>query len=308
MPKQVNGRAAAKTTYWETRVRSPEFKQALAGMIAGELRALARRPVQQILDPDLVRTMIGELDRRLINRVVVGDLAFDEGQRVLAHLRGREQSLADLLDQKLIAGLDAVLGSVELPPSIERFVGELMHKDFIRKLLTGVIFTAIVSFHGRVNPLFGAIAARAMETQIKSFIQLFMPMLEDQAVAFAVDHRNRRLLLDLARSVIQHLLTLPLGDAAALVSSGNAKAARALVRKAAKDERLAELLRQCALAVWDDLYEAIRERPVGDFLRLEENAEWLAQRCAEVALPALSRPAVLEFIAAEVGLARAAEG
>jgi hypothetical protein len=43
-------------------------------------------------------------------------------------------------------------------------------------------------------------------------------------------------------------------------------------------------------------------------LRLERRAGWLAQRCVDAIMPVLSRPAVVQFVAAEVALAAAAQG
>ena len=91
-----------------------------------------------------------------------------------------------------------------------------------------------------------------------------------------------------------------------MAASGDGKTAEALIRNAVKNTKLGTLTRRVALAVWDDLYGAIRSRRVGDLLRLEAHADWLAARCVDVIRPALSRPHVLRFIAAEMALAAAA--
>jgi hypothetical protein len=43
--------------------------------------------------------------------------------------------------------------------------------------------------------------------------------------------------------------------------------------------------------------------PAGDLLRIEQHAAWLASRLIEVLSPALARPHVLRFVAAETNLA-----
>jgi hypothetical protein len=173
-------------------------------------------------------------------------------------------------------------------------------------LFTDIIFTSIVSFYQKVNPLFGALTMRVLEDQIKGFIRLFMPMLQQQATAFAVSKENQRILLDFARAIVRQLLNEPLRHYAGMVSSGQRTKAEVFIRKAVGNAKLDSQIRKVALAAWDDLYAAIQNKTVGDLLRLEEHAGWLAARCVEVILPALSRPHILRFVAAEIALATAA--
>jgi hypothetical protein len=81
----------------------------------------------------------------------------------------------------------------------EEFVGDIMRQEFVRRLFTDSIFTSIVSFNQRINPFFGGLTMRVLEDQITGFIRLFMPMLIEQATAFAVSKDNQRIALDFAR-------------------------------------------------------------------------------------------------------------
>lgn len=281
--------------------------RALTDLAVVELRALARERIRDVVDAELVRTLIHELDTRVIDRAIVADLVVAGNRRMGQRLAGRTQSLLDLLDRRLVADIAAILeAGTALSPRAQEFVSSLMRKEFVSGLLADVIYTAFVSFQQRVNPLFGAFATRALENQIKGFIRLVMPMLQAQAIAFAVDRRNQRIAVDFAAAVARQLLDVPLARYAAMAASGDGKTAEALIRKAVKNTKLGALTRQAALAIWDDLYGAIRNRRLGDLLRLEEHADWLAARCVEVIRPALSRPHVLRFIAAEVALAAVA--
>jgi len=181
-----------------------------------------------------------------------------------------------------------------------------MEREFVRGLFTDVIFTALVSFQRRANPLFGALAVRALEDQIKAFIGLFMPMLQAQATAFAIDRTNQRAVLDFARAVARQLLELPIGRWAALAAGEGAESVETLVRQAAANSRLAELARRAALLAWDDLFAELRQRRIGDLLRVEQHAAWLAERGVEMLVPLLARPGIVALIAAEAAAAPAA--
>lgn len=306
-PKKPTARLPAAERHWEARIRSGEFKRALTALAARELKDVARRRVSDVIDARFVRTMIRELDARVIDRAIVADLVVEVNRRVRARLAGAERSLLDLLDRRLVADIASTLETaMEFPSGGEAFAATLMRQEFVRSLFTDIIYTAIVSFNERVNPLFGAFATRALEDQIKGFIDRFMPMLQAQAIAFAVERRNQRIVLAFAQSVVRLLLDVPVAQYAALAASAGGKPAEAVIRTAVNNAKLGALVREAALAVWDDFYAAVRNRRIGELLRLEAHADWLAARAVEVLLPLLSRPHVRRFIAAEIALAQGA--
>jgi hypothetical protein len=290
--------------YWQRRVRSKAFREALTALVMEELRALSGERLKDVLDVGLVRKLIQEWDARMMDRETLATLIIQGNRRMTDRLKRRDSSLLGLLDQQLVADIDAILKEdVELPTHVEEFIANMMRQEFVRRLFTDIIFTSIVSFYQRVNPLFGAIAMRILEDQIKSFIRLFMPMIQKQATAFAVNKQNQRVVLDFGRVVIRQLLDEPLPNYSAMISPRQRRKAEALIRKALGNAKLDALIHAVMLSAWDDAYRTIRNKKVGDLIRLEEHAGWLAERCSEVILPALSRPQVLRFVANEMALA-----
>jgi hypothetical protein len=304
MPKRKSGGAEASDRYWEKRLRSKAFRRDLTGAIGAELRALGGEKIKDVLDAKLVRRLITEWDPGLIDRDIVASLVIQGNRSVLGRLQRRGDSLLGLLDEQLVADFDALLDEdVDLSADAEDFVANLMQQEFVRRLFTDIIFTSIVSFYRKVNPLFGAVAMRVLEEQIKGFIGLVMPMIVKQATSFAVSQANQRVVLDFTRSIVRELLDEPLPSYTAMISAGQRKKAEAFVRKAVKSDKLDALIRETAVATWDDLYRALRNRKVGDLLRLEEHAGWLAERIVELVLPALARPGFVQLVASEVALA-----
>jgi hypothetical protein len=300
MPTPRAPRPSPQQRYWQKRLAAPAFRRALTTLVAGELRQLGRQKVGAVVDPELVRTLIRHWDSRLIDRGAVAEVMIAANRRSADRLTRRDESLIDLLDRQLVADLEAALdASLEMTDRARDFVATLMQRDFVQGLFADVIFTAVVSFQQKANPFFGAFATRALEGQIKGFIRLFMPMLQAQATAFAVDRANQRAVLDFARAVARQLLEVPIGRYAALAGRGGGASMERLMRRAAENPALADLGRRAALASWDDLFAALQGRRIGALLPLGEHADWLAERCVEGLLPALQRPAVVAFIAAE---------
>ena len=292
--------SSAQEKYWQRRLASPAFRRVATAAIAAELRELGKQRVGQVIDPRWVRDVIAHWDARVVDPAALAEVAIAANRRTARRLSGRGQSLADLVDRELVEELEAALDAgIELTVRGRDFITTLMEREFVRGLFTDIIFTAIASFQRKANPLFGALAVRALEDQIKGFIRLFMPMLQAQAIAFVVDRANQRAVLDFARAAARHVLTLPIGRAAAIAGEGGPAIDR-LVRRAAANPRLAALGRQAALAVWDDVFATVKTRRIGDLVQLEAHAEWLAERAVAVLLPLLRRPAVVSLIAAEV--------
>ena len=308
MHKRRPGDPGRVERYWRRRVRSPAFRRALTALLTRELHALSRERVRDVLDPDLVRATIREWGGKIFNRQIVADMVIEVNRRAAARLKKQRASVLGMLDTQLVADLDALLEEdIRLSRHAEDFVSQMMQQEFVRCLFTDIIFTSIVSFHERVNPFFGGITVRLLQEQIKGFIDLFMPMLQEQAAAFAVDKENQRILLDFTRSIIRHLLDEPLAHYAVMVSSGQKRKVEALVRNAIADlganAKMDKLVREMALALWEGVYRTIRDKRVGELLQLDEHVGWLAKRSVAAIMPVLSRPAMVQFVAAEFTLA-----
>lgn len=305
MPARRAKPTSGAHAYWQRRVASPAFRRRLAAVIADELRAMAAQRIGQVIDPDAVRELIAAWDERLADRDALTAAAIDAGRRTARRFTGRRDSFADLLDPDLVAEIEATIDAgLEIGDRGREFLTALMEREFIRGLFTDLIFTALVSFQRKANPLFGALAVRALEDQIKSFIGLFMPMLQAQAIAFAVDRANQRAVLDFARAVARQLLATPIGRYAGAATSSSGEALATLLRHAAASDRVAALGRRAALIAWDDFFAQVKQRRVGDLVHVAAHADWLAERAADALLPLLARPGVLRFIAAEVDAAR----
>jgi hypothetical protein len=301
MPTKRLAAGSRRDRYGQQRGGSPGFRRALAAVIAGELRALARQRVGQVIDAAAVREVLAQLDIRLLRRDAAAEVAIAAGRRTARRLAGRRDSLAELLDADLLAEIEATIDAgLEMSERGRDALAALMEREFVRGLFTDLIFTALVSFQRKANPLFGGLAVRALEEQIKSFIGLFMPMLQAQAIAFALDRANQRAVLDFARAVARQLLATPIGRYAGAATGASGDAVAALLRHAAANDRLAALARRAAVTAWDDLFAVLKSRRIGDLLRLDEHADWLAARIAAALLPLLQRPAIAAFIADEV--------
>jgi len=304
MPKKTSGRAGARERYWERRLGSKEFQRALTAVVRRELQLLSAEKVENVVDPQAVRRAIRGWTPDLVDRDAVADVVIEFNRRLGERLKQRRESLVDLLDDLALADVEGLLeADVEMSRNAEEFVAKLMQQEFVRRLFTDIIYTSIVSFNQKVNPLFGAITMRVMEEQIKSFIRLFMPAVQRRATAFAVSEANQRILVDFGRSIIRQLLEEPLRHYASLISSGQRKRAEALVRRAVGNAKLDGLIRDVTVATWDDLYESVRSKRVGEVARLEKKAGWMAERIVELLMPALARPGVVEFVESEVARA-----
>jgi hypothetical protein len=302
MPKQRDT-SGAQLRYWQRRLRSRAFKRELTALVRRELAVLAGERVKDVVDPELVRSMIDEWNARMIDRTVLADLIIEISRR--AGRQRRSLPLRSMLDAQLIAEIDTLVQEgFALSADTEEFVAAIMRQDLVRGLFTDVIFSAIVSFYQRVNPLFGAITMRVLEEQIKGFIRFFMPMLQRQAIGFILDTANQRVAADFVRVIVREVLEQPLPNGWADLAPGQRRRMEALIRQAAGSTKLDAAIREAMLAAWDDMYGTIRDRRVGELVRLEEQAPWFAERCVAVMLPALSRTSILRFLAAE--MARAA--
>lgn len=291
---------ALSKTAWEKRVASPAFEAALRGLIKGEIEAIARERVGDVIDGRRVRERIAERAPTLVEAGVIVDLAECVREAVIGELRRRNESLLGLVDSKLAATVEAMLDEKPvLSEPMQEFIAGLMRQEFVQALFTDIVYTSIKSFNERVNPL-SRFTVGLLEDQIKSFLRLFMPMLQQEATSFATSKENQEILFSFTGAIVKSLLEEPLPNLFDMLSAGQRKQAGRLIRQALEDRKLDKLASEMALAIWDALYANVRHRKLGELFLLKENARWLADRAVEAILPVLRRPGVLRFVENEV--------
>lgn len=303
MARKTTERSNPLQDYWGTRLRSSSFRRTLKDLIARELRELAGAKLRDVVDPGAVRKTIAGLKIDLVAPEVVAEVILLGNRRLGERLQRHGASILGALDPAIAADIESLLDEdVDLSGQVENFAGQIMRQEFILRLFTDILFTSIASFYQKVNPLFGALTVRMLEDQIKGFIRLFLPMVQRQVTAFALDPGNRRLLLELARAVVRQVLDEPLRSYATMVSSRQRKKAESLLRKAVAHPDLETVIRDLALRMWNDFYEMTSAKSVGAILRIGDHADWLAEQVAAFLLPALERPEAIRFVAGELAL------
>jgi hypothetical protein len=306
MPRKANGKNAQQASYWQRRIESADFRRALTDAVEAEFRTLSAVPVGRVVDAQEVRRVIAAGATPLIHQKALADLVIQMCGTVVNKLARKEASVLDLLGDDMTARIDAILNEdLVLSKAMEDFIGDMMGQEFVQGLFTDIIYTSIVSFNKKVNPLFGGIAMTVLESQIKGFIRLFLPMARKQAVAFATSPSNQAVLFGFTRAIVRHLLNRPLASFLTTVSARQRKKAEALIRQSIADQRVNALVTELALAVWDELYRTTKDQRVGDLLHLTANVRRLAEHSVEVLLSILARPHLASLAAAELALAAA---
>lgn len=295
-----------RSAYWARRVRSISFKRALHALIAVELRSIAGRRIAEVVDPAAVRRTLRKLEIGALDRDALGELLIAVEHRFNTRLRREPRSLLAILGPELAPDVEALLtADIHLPPFVDDFVAGMLDQEFVRKLLTDLIFTAIGAFNRRVNPLFGAVATHMLEDQIKGFIRWFMPTLQRQAVAFATSGTNQRLVVEFSRAFLRQLLDAPVSHFAELPSPGQRRRAEALLRKALRTKQADAALRRAATQAWDDLYRSLAHRSVGEVLDVSACADAATEAVIAGLRELFARDAVAHFVAAEIERAAA---
>lgn len=285
-------------SYWRKRLRSSEFRKQLSALIGRELQELASLRVRDVVDPKLIRRRITSLDRHWVRPEALADIVVQIQRRSLERLGAQRRSPRDLAGEHLAKHLEALLTqdpepSEEFKASLDR----LVRQEFVSRLLTDLVFTALVAFYQRVNPLFGAFAMRSLEDQIKAFIRGFLPMLQERIKDFALSRQNQHIAHELSRTIARQMLAEPVASYTAVISARQRREAEALARAIVHSAEFDALARQAALAIFDDFYAVTRAKKLGEILSIETPG--LAGQLADAVMTALQRDRMIEFIVTE---------
>lgn len=285
---------------WTTHLASPDFEQRLRALVAAQLDQFAAMPLDQLVAAADIHDALEHADPAALDREVLVDAILAGRRRLAAQLSERKGTLADTLGDDAIADVDRFFDELrDLPPYVEELIAGILEQEFVERMLTDLIFTAIDGFYRKVNPLFGGLTTRMLEDQIKGFIRLFMPTLQQQAIAFATSRANHRAVVGLARSIVDQVLDEPAARFGKLLAAGDDATLAKTLRARMRPPKLGGPAHAILRGVLDDLYRRHRHRPVREILDLSAHHAWLAQQITDRLVTLLRVPEVLGFIASE---------
>ncbi len=289
--------AGSSSDSWQRLVRSPSFREGLEDVVRKELSAARSMAVRDLIDAEAVRAVIGASGPAIARPKVTAEVIVGVNRRVEKRLRGQRRSVHEILSPEIRDEIEALLDEeLPSPEALEEILAQVLRQRFVRKLLAELIHSAIISFNKRVNPFFGGITAAVLEDQIKAFIELGMPMLQEQAVSFALHPSNQRFAVDLARSLLRGIMDEPIGDLVPPSSDAQRRRIERLVARVLESEQFCEAAPAMAQSMWDDIYAQIRNLKLAKLVDVDLLADSLAAPIAEMMIAGLSRPRIADFL------------
>jgi len=283
---------------WVARVRSPGFRRSLLRVVREEIAAAGSAPMRDLIDAGQVRAAIAAWDPASVRAAAAARVAVKVNERLEKRLGRAQRSLEEMMGPSVMEGVNALLDEdLPNPQALEQILAQTIRQKFVRKLFAELIHSAILAFNKRVNPIFSGITASMLDDQIRGFISLGMPMLQEQAVAFALSRANQDFVVDLARGLIRSVLAEPLGDLVPRSSAGQRARIESLIVRVVESDRFREQAPVLALRVFDDVYAQLRDEKLAVLIDVDSLAEVLAEPLAELAIAVLTRPRVAELLA-----------
>ncbi len=304
MPRSVTKSSRDDATYWQARLRSSDFRKRLESVVLDELAALGRLRVREVIDVRQVRRSLRAMPARLFDRDILADLVIDLQRRSIARLEKYPGSLRQVLGERVAREIEAsVLPDAEAPAELRQAMENLVRQEFVGAMLTDLVFTSLLAFNERINPLFGVFAMRSLEDQIKSFIRAVLPMLQDRIVTFAFSPRNQKIAENLSRTIVRQLMAGRISAFVASQSPYQRSQAERLARELIHSDKVEALSRTLALSWFDDFYAAAQGRRIGELIDLELHGRVLAKTIVSGVIEVLARNSVTALVAAEVARA-----
>lgn len=293
VPEPLPEEAAA----WLARLRSPQGRRALRAVVRDEIDAAGNQRLRDLVDERQVRAALAAWDPASLDAGAVAGAAVGVAERMEKRMRRQRRSLEDVAGAKVMDGVHALIDAeLPNPEALEEILAQTLRQEFVRKLFAELIHSAILAFNKRVNPIFSGLTASILDDQIRSFIALGMPMLQEQAVAFALSRANQDFVVDLARGLIRAILAAPIADLVPATPAAQRHRVARLVENILASEQLRERAPALALEMWADVFAQVRDRRLGEFVDTASLAGALAEPIAELALALLGRPRVARLL------------
>ena len=284
----------------QERISTASFKKALTHTVGEEIELLANQSFRQVFDDKSVRAAIKAWDNSALRAAAIAEAVVQIQLQIEKRLRKQRQPLVDLVDGDLIDDIEALLGAeMPSPDALEDLVAQAIRQEFVEALFADIIHSAIVSFNKRVNPLFGGIATSVLEDQIRGFIKLMMPMLQDQAISFVLLQSNRQIVSELSSSITRTILAQPLAGLVPQTSAKYRKRVQGLIEEVLNDDRTEAAAKRVMLDLWTDLYSHFKNKKIGTIFDPRILASCIAEPAAEILIVVLSRSKIAELLTTE---------
>jgi hypothetical protein len=304
-PKKSLPAQSPLSKHWNQRVHSKAFKVALKKFYLDDMTELSKMRLGDVVDDKIVRRMIREFEFDIFDQKEMTQLVLSQYYATTNFLKKKNFPVSQLLDAKTIRSIEKVVDeNVIHPKQFEKILKKIMEQEFIGKFFTDMVHLSIVSFYKKVNPIFGGITVSLLEKQIKGFIGLFIPLVQERATAFVVSPENQALLIQFCRNIFLMMLDEPMGRFVTTPSVKKKKQIETLLREGQVTQEAVLITRQGLLIVFDECYKTLSKKRLKDLFNLNpKNLNWLASNIVEIALPQLQRAHVQEFFVKEIELA-----
>ncbi len=284
-------RMSAEALAFSKRVRSGPFKRSLVALIGSEIREMGREPIQSIVDEKLVRSALSSWDPAALRPEIVAELTVFVMGESEARLRKQRKSIDQLIDRDVLDEVDRLISSdLASPAAAAEIVTQMLRQEFIGKLFAEIIHSAIISFNKRVNPLFGGIASAVLEDQIRGFIALGMPMLQEQAVSFVLSQGNQKVAADLVRGVARAIRAEPVANLVLRTSGEQRRNLEAALARILASEFVQKATSETLVGLFDALYPRLRKLRLDEVFDTELLVGAFAEPIAGLSVNALARP------------------
>lgn len=276
------------------------FDRADIGDLSAALKIIlsdfASMTVGELLSRDDVISLIEKVKPEIIDAKYVVKLGRKIADRVAKSVGDDDLAANDFLDAKLKKAFDDILDvDIELTESSKEFVGKVMRANFIRSLFTDVIHITLVNFYKKLNPLFGGLATKMLDTQIRSFIEMFIKIVLDHAVSFVVSPSNVSLFSDFAREVARLLMEEPVEKMSDQLSERHRDKIENAVILAMSNNALHKKLRELGIKIIEDIWPEIEAIRISELVVIKKIDDDLLVLLAKMISPVLLHPQLINF-------------
>jgi hypothetical protein len=221
-----------------------------------------------MLDSRIVRDVIRHWDVRVADQAALAEVVIAANRRGGRRLAAHRESLVDLLDPTFVAELERVIDTgLELTGRGRGFLTALIGERVRPRAVHRPDLHRARGVPAPRQPALGGWQCAARRSDQASSASSCR-CCRKQAVAFALDRANQRAVLDLTRAVARHLLAMPIRATRrrwpSRASAVRGAAARGRDQSAPHRSRPARYL-----AAWDDVFANVKNRKIGDLLRVE---------------------------------------
>lgn len=190
----------------QAHLKTKTFQSRLRKYIEDEISNTLNTPIEKIISKKSLESILNEISIKLLNTKNLSSLSLKFVESLDKKFKSKKIILQDLIHPDVLRTFDSIQAEIVDHLISEEMLGHLLKSKLSYDVLVQIIHQTIVTFYKKINPLFGGLATQTLDKQIRAFIGIFIPQVQDRIKEFLMGYLDTEIIQNMLNQALEFTL------------------------------------------------------------------------------------------------------